>query len=164
MIRGINHISISTNNLAAMLHFYRDLLGFRQVMQHEVKGDNALFDAVVGLDSSVASHVALDAGNVLIEFWAYQHPRGRDPVAGRPVCDAGLTHLCLEVADVQAEYQRLVAAGVRFQTPPITMTTVCTTYARDPDDNIVELQEIINKSSAMALPDRALAACRPLNN
>ena len=59
-------------------------------------------------------------------------------------CDVGIRHICFDVTDIDAEYQRLVAAGVPFISAPQLMAnnTVKAVYARDPDNNIVELQEV----------------------
>ena len=60
----------------------------------------------------------------------------------RPVCDQGITHICLQVTDIDAEYARLSAAGMRFHCAPQTAPGLCrATYGRDPDGNIVELIE-----------------------
>ena len=40
-----------------------------------------------------------------------------------------------------AEYDRLVAAGMRFHCLPVTMGRQRATYGRDPDGNVVELLE-----------------------
>ncbi len=64
----------------------------------------------------------------------------------------GITHICLDVTDVDAEYERLQAAGVTFHCPPQEFAGVSkVTYARDPDGNVIELQEILQPSSPIAL-------------
>jgi catechol 2,3-dioxygenase-like lactoylglutathione lyase family enzyme len=67
------------------------------------------------------------------------------------VCDHGITHIALDVRNIGAEYERLSAAGMRFHCPPLDMGTVKATYGRDPDGNVVELQEILDDESPMAL-------------
>ena len=49
--------------------------------------------------------------------------------------------------------ERLKAAGVEFHCPPTFLAndTVLTTYARDPDGNVVEFQEILNPKSRMRM-------------
>ena len=52
------------------------------------------------------------------------------------------THFCMAVSDIEQEYARLVAAGVRFQCPPLKFDGVgWATHGRDPDGNIFELIE-----------------------
>ena len=70
---------------------------------------------------------------------AHSEPKPADP--NRPVCDHGLTHFSFEVDDVQAVYERLKAAGMRFHCPPQKLGELGTaTYGRDPDGNAIELQ------------------------
>ena len=69
---------------------------------------------------------------------------GKDSIPNRPACDAGITHICFDVINVDEEYERLLDAGITFHTPPVDVGGVVrTTYGRDPDGNIFELQEII---------------------
>ena len=57
--------------------------------------------------------------------------------------------VCIEVVDIDAEYARLTAAGMRFNSPPISSPDdvdkaglkVRVTYGRDPDGNSIELLE-----------------------
>ena len=58
-----------------------------------------------------------------------------------------------DVVDLDAEYERMTAAGVRFHTKPrlVAHGGAKTTYARDPDGNILELQEVLDSSQAIVL-------------
>ncbi len=56
------------------------------------------------------------------------------------------------MTDLDAEYERLKAAGMRFHCPPQAIgIDVRTTYGRDPDGNVIELQEVLNTESPIAL-------------
>lgn len=143
MIRGVHHTSLSTNNFDRMVHFYRDLLGCSPVMELGWGAGNESADAVVGLKDTAVNCVLLRAGNMFIEIFEYLNPRGAPGNPARPACDSGLTHICFDVVDVDAEYERLRAAGIAFHTPPVDVHGILrTTYGRDPDGNIFELQEI----------------------
>jgi len=49
------------------------------------------------------------------------------------------------VTDLDAEYARLKAAGMTFHCPPQSIgMDVRTTYGRDPDGNVIELQEVLS--------------------
>jgi predicted enzyme related to lactoylglutathione lyase len=64
----------------------------------------------------------------------------------------GITHVCLDVTDLDAEYARLKAAGMTFHCPPQAIgMDVRTTYGRDPDGNVIELQEVLSAESPIAL-------------
>ncbi len=143
MIRGVHHISISTNNFDEMLHFYRDLIGLPFAASYDWDIGSKIPDKVTGLKDSAVRTALLRAGNTFVEIFQYTNPVGKDPIPNRPACDAGLTHICFDVLDVDHEYERLLAAGVEFHTEPLDYEgNVRTTYARDPDGNIFELQEI----------------------
>lgn len=152
MIRGIHHTAISTANLERALAFYRDLLGFRVIFEFNWAVGTEVADKITGLKESAARAVMLQAGNAHIELFQYESPTPRPGDPHRPVSDHGITHVCLDVTDLAAEYERLKAAGMTFHCPPQDIgADVRTTYGRDPDGNVIELQEVLNAESPIAL-------------
>ncbi len=152
MIRGIHHTALSTPDLDRMLAFYRDLLGLEVVSEFQWPAGTELADRITGLEGSSAKAAMLRAGNAHIELFQYASPTPGALDAKRPVCDHGITHVCLDVVDVDAEYERLVAAGMVFHCPPQDLgPDIRTTYGRDPDGNVLELQEVRNPKSPIAL-------------
>jgi catechol 2,3-dioxygenase-like lactoylglutathione lyase family enzyme len=151
MIRGIHHTAISTADLERSLRFYRDLLGFKEVLTSGWERGAERADKITGLKDSSAKLVMLTAGNAYIELFQYSSPEARPGDPHRPACDHGITHLCLEVRDINAEYERLKSAGMVFHCPPQDMAGVSATYGRDPDGNIVELLEITDGAIPMGL-------------
>ena len=94
----------------------------------------------------------LKAGNAMVEIFEYDSPTPKKGDRRRPVCDHGITHICLDVKDVDAEYERLKAAGMTFHCPPQDLGPIVrTTYGRDPDGNVIELQEIMQTDMPIAL-------------
>jgi catechol 2,3-dioxygenase-like lactoylglutathione lyase family enzyme len=152
MIRGIHHTAISTRNLERALGFYRDLLGFEMVFEFAWPEGAEIADQITGLKSSSARAAMLRAGNAFIELFEFASP---PPVPGdpkRPVCDHGITHIALDVRDIDAEYARLSEAGMIFHCPPQDLGPgTRATYGRDPDGNVVELQQILDDESPVAL-------------
>ena len=143
MIRGLHHVSIATRDLARLVDFYRDLLGWRVVKEWGWPAGTAAADAITGLPGCAADSVLLWQGNAYLELFRYSVPEPGALDPDRRVCDPGLTHLCLDVHDLAAEYTRLVAAGMQFHCPPQEVAPgVRATYGRDPDGNVVELQEV----------------------
>ena len=142
MIRGVHHTSITTGDRDRLVTFYRDLLGFEVVSQSEWSGGNPAADAIFGLKDSAVRMAMLRASNAYLEIFEFARPEGRPGDPDRPVCDVGVTHICLCVSDIQGEYARLKLAGMRFHCPPQGAGAVgSATYGRDPDGNIVELIE-----------------------
>jgi catechol 2,3-dioxygenase-like lactoylglutathione lyase family enzyme len=152
MIRGIHHTAISTCDMQRALAFYRDLLGFETTFEFAWPAGTEIADAITGLEGSSAQAVMLKAGNTFVELFQYGTPAPRAGDPNRPVCDHGITHLCLDVRDLDAEYERLKAAGMRFHCPPQQLGPgLKTTYGRDPDGNVIELQEVTDPASPIAL-------------
>jgi catechol 2,3-dioxygenase-like lactoylglutathione lyase family enzyme len=152
MIRGIHHTAISTGDLDRALKFYRDLLGFEVAIEFEWPKGTEFADSITGLKDSAARTAMLKAGNMMIEIFEYSSPAPQEGDPARPVCDHGITHICVDVVDIEAEYERLKAAGMTFHCPPQDLGISKATYGRDPDGNVVELQEVLDKSSPVALP------------
>jgi catechol 2,3-dioxygenase-like lactoylglutathione lyase family enzyme len=140
MIRGLHHASITTANLDALVCFYHDLLGFEVVLETSWAGGNAVADAIFALHDSAVRMVMLRTSNAFLELFEFTHPVGKAGDPRRPVCDQGITHICVAVSDLEAEYGRLKAAGMAFHCPPQDAPGIGrATYGRDPDGNIVEL-------------------------
>lgn len=152
MIQGIHHTAISTGNMERALRFYRDLLGFTEVFSSSWEAGTEVVDKIVGLKDSSAQVVMLRAGNACVELFQYKTPEPKPSEANRPVCDHGITHLCLQVQDIDAEYARLKGAGMTFHCPPqMAGNGLRVTYGRDPDGNVVELLEVIDNKSTLAV-------------
>lgn len=142
MINGVHHISLATTDMDRLLRFYRDLIGLEQCFEFRFDAGDAAFEKVVGMVGTRGRAAGLRAGKVYIEVFAYANPVPR-PVEKRPACDAGIRHICFDVTDIHAEYARLAEAGLEFLSAPQSLAPgISAVYARDPDGNIVELQEI----------------------
>ncbi len=143
MIHGINHVAISTGNIERSVAFYRDVLGLEEVFKTNWEVGDNVFDTITGLRDSSARIVMLRVGNACVELFEYQTPDPKPGEPRRPVCDHGITHLCLQVTAIDAEYERLKAAGMEFHCPPQHVgEDIQVTYGRDPDGNVVELLEV----------------------
>jgi len=142
MIHGINHVAISTADIERLSAFYIDLLGFEEVFRLNWDVGHEQLDNITGLEDSSARLIMLRCGNACLELFEYQTPPPRAGDPARPVCDHGITHLCLQVSDIEAEHARLEAAGMRFHCPPQPLGDIRATYGRDPDGNVVELLEV----------------------
>ena len=150
MIRGIHHTAISTADLPRAIAFYRDVLGFEEILDYDWPEGTANMNATHKLAETSGRVVLLRAGNAMLELFEYATPTPR-PATDRRLCDLGITHFCIDVDDIDAEYARLRAGGMEFHCPPVDYGTVKTTYGRDPDGNTIELQEIKSPDDPLAL-------------
>ena len=152
MIRNIHHTAISTGDLDRSLRFYKELFGFTEVFSSAWTVGSQLTDRIVGLTDSSARVVMLKLGDTCLELFQYATPTPKPGEPRRPVCDHGITHLCVEVTDIDAEYARLMAAGMVFHCPPQDVGKgVRVTYGRDPDGNVVELLQQESPTSLASL-------------
>ena len=146
MINDIQHTAISTGDMERALAFYRDLLGFEVLSDTSwEKGSEqtANVERLMELDGVAFRVAMLRLGTSQLELFEFDSPVPTPSDPNRPVCDHGITHICLSVTDIDSEYERLERAGMRFHCPPVDFGggTVAT-YGRDPDGNVVELYEL----------------------
>lgn len=152
-VQGVHHIGVSVPDLERARAFYIDLLGaVEEVPPLEWQAGNAFIDAVVGLKDSAARQFMCRLGNTHIEVFEYSAPRSSPQDPDRGVHNFGYTHFALQVDDIAAVYERMLAAGIRFHTPP-DLSTITTgddgskrgysaTYGRDFFGNVFEIIEI----------------------
>ena len=143
MIRGVHHVAISTPSIDRLLPFYRDLIGMEVVMEFGWKQGSAEIDQLVGLRDSAARQMMLKTANLCVELFEYHSPTPEPMDPRRPVCNHGHTHICFDVVDIYAVYDRMVEAGVEFHTPVKDFGNIRATYGRDPDGNVFEIQELM---------------------
>jgi catechol 2,3-dioxygenase-like lactoylglutathione lyase family enzyme len=118
--------SVLVDDQAKALDFYTNVLGF--VKKHDVPMGEARWLTVVAPD-------ARDGVELLLEPDAH-------PAAGpfkRALVDDGIPFTSFGVDDVQAEYARLTAAGVRFTQPPVDMGPVTTAVFDDTCGNLIQI-------------------------
>jgi catechol 2,3-dioxygenase-like lactoylglutathione lyase family enzyme len=143
MIKSINHIGISVQDMDRSLAFYRDILGM-EVLNAAEYDDQPVVDTILGLKNARVKVVMVGMGGVRFELFEFSHPKPKDHQPQQPVCEYGISHFCLQVDDLHQEYERLLAAGVSFHCPPqeLGKPGAYGTYARDPDGNVFELIEL----------------------
>ena len=153
MIRGIHHVAISTPDLDRIVVFYRDVLGAEPVYEGGWEKGSDIIDRIVGLQGSSCRQAMLKLGNAYLEFFEYKTPAPETKDPDYPPNNHGYTHFCIDVTDIDAEYERLSKAGVKFNIPPPDFegSAIRATYGRDPDGNIIEIQQILDKDHAFYL-------------
>ena len=147
MIHGIHHVALATGQLDEMVDFYGSVLGFELIYRSGWEKGSVEIDDLVGLSDSAARTAMLRSSSVFVEMFEYSSPAGKAGDPDRPVCDHGYTHFCLWVSDIDAVYERLLTAGMRFHCPPHPApdppaAAVRSVYGRDPDGNVIELLEL----------------------
>jgi catechol 2,3-dioxygenase-like lactoylglutathione lyase family enzyme len=157
MIRGIHHVAVHVNDLEAMINFYREAFGFEVVGEPFEWENDAFIDTIVDVPNSAAKGAMLRAGTCYLEMFQYSAPA---PESTTPLnaYDKGYTHFCVDVTDIEEEFERLKTLGMTFnQSAPIDVGHVKTIYGRDPEGNLIELQQTADNC------DFPLTALPPVN-
>ncbi|BAN01671.1 VOC family protein [Ilumatobacter coccineus] len=162
MIRGIHHVAISTPDIDRLAAFYRDGLGFEEVMSTSW-ADRPMIDQLINVPGSAARQLMLRAANCYIELFEYSAPTPVPQDPAYPPSNHGITHFCFDIVDIDAEYERLTGLGMTFHRAPPTSEELGSAsplraiYGRDPDGNIIELQEVLDPSIPFSLEQTELA-------
>ena len=122
----INVMSVMVDDQAKALRFYTEVLGF--VKKREIPMGEHAWLTVVAPEDAEGTELSLEPD---------EHP------AARPFKEAlvedGIPFTSFAVADVAAEYDRLVALGVRFTQPPTDMGVVTTAVFDDTCGNLIQI-------------------------
>lgn len=145
MIRGIHHVAISTPDLDRLTDFYIAALEAEIVLESQW-ADEPRIDAMIDLENSAARQRMLRVGNTHVELFEYSSPAPKPIDPGYPPSDHGYAHLAFDVVDIDAEFDRLVDLGMTFSRRAPDGRHIRAIYGRDPDGNIIELQEVIEPS------------------
>jgi len=140
----IRHTGIVVNDMERMLVFYRDLLGMRPWA--DFRDGSEYVSTVTRVPDACIRMVKLAAGDAgsSIELLHYEtHPQPTSPP--RRACDHGINHVAIQVADIDAVWEKLREAGIEFHAPPTLSSDggAKVTYCRDPEGGIVELVQIL---------------------
>ena len=124
----ISGTSILVDDQKKALAFYTEVLGFQK--KDEVPVGEFFWMTVVSPEDPEGPQVSLEPD---------AHP-AVGPFKAAMVED-GIPWTSFAVADIQAEYERLVARGVRFTQPPVDHGTVVTAVLDDTCGNLIQIAE-----------------------
>ncbi len=151
-VQGVHHIGVSVPDIDRARTFYIDLLGAIEEVPPMEWRDNPFIDDIIGLKGSAARQFMCRLGNTHIEVFEYTQPRSAPQEPDRGVHNFGYTHFAVQVDDIRACYERLLAAGIRIHAPPAfgaiktgpdgRKTGYAATYCRDFFGNVFEIMEI----------------------
>ena len=165
MIGGVHHTGISTPDIARLIAFYRDVIGFELCYEMVMDQPSEKTDAMLGMDGVTVRMAMMRTGSSYIELLQFDTPAGAPRGPDWKLADHGHNHICLMVDDIDAEYARLKAAGMPFNAPPVHSsrpTTVC--YGKDPDGNHIELMQFKDESVPYHYANRQLERLRELQS
>jgi lactoylglutathione lyase len=129
------HFSFTVSNLERSIQFYTEIIGMELV--HTQEQHNEYTARLVGYEGAHLKVAQLAIGAMtqarsghLLELVEYVCP--------------GSAHLAFQVEDIHAKYEAMLAAGVRFVSPPNLITAGInkggyTCYFKDPDNITLEI-------------------------
>ena len=142
MIKSIRHTGIVADDLAASLHFYGDLLGFKITKKMEESG--VFIDTILSLPNVSVTTVKMAApdGSLIELLKFHSHSRKMN---SRKICDIGITHMALEVNALDDVYERLKDEGIVFTAPPQVSPDgyAKVTFCSAPEGTSIELVEVL---------------------
>lgn len=120
--------SILVDDQRKALQFYTEKLGF--LRKHDIPLGEHSWLTVVAPDSPDGVEIVLEPDS--------------HPAAGpfkRALVEDGIPFTSFGVNDIQAEFERLQAAGVRFTQPPVAMGPVTTAVFDDTCGNLIQIAQ-----------------------
>ena len=141
VISGLQHTGLSVSDLDRSLAFYREVIGLKllRIIEPEAGAD---LGKVVGLPGCRARIAHLQAGDVMLELFEYQEPRGKGIPPDRTQADNGYIHVGFSSNDARADYRRFQDLGVRCFSEPVEFRPgVWIFYFYGPDGEVCELRE-----------------------
>jgi catechol 2,3-dioxygenase-like lactoylglutathione lyase family enzyme len=123
-----NHVALSVADLDRSIAFYREHFGMEKMVE-PFPFEGQWYADIMALDKPEGRMTMIGRNGMALELFEFHNP------------DQG-------EQDVNDEaYERMLAAGVRFHCPVLTFgTTTKAFYARDPDGNVFEVVENLQKA------------------
>lgn len=130
MVQGFEHVGMISSDLDKTIAFYCGLLGLKEILVKRTgEGGRIAF---------------LEIGGVMLEI-VEPAAGASTPAREVPMSEAGIRHITFRVADVDAVYGTLRAAGVEFTIPPRQAVNAelirKVAFCKDPDGIVVEFLE-----------------------
>ena len=134
----LSHAALVSPDLDSLVEFYSLLLDAKPNRRTD-RASGPRFDDVAGYDNVMIRAAWFDIGNMILEMWQFVNPVTPEPQRPSAIEDVGYNKVAFEVSDLQKEYERLTAMGVRFLSSPATSFDGWEVCLRDPDGNLISL-------------------------
>ena len=134
----LSHAALVSPDLDRLVEFYSLLLDAKPNRRTD-RASGPRFDEVAGYDNVMIRAAWFDIGNMILEMWQFVNPVTPEPQRPSAIEDVGYNKVAFEVSDLQKEYERLTAMGVRFLSSPATSFDGWEVCLRDPDGNLISL-------------------------
>jgi lactoylglutathione lyase len=126
-VNAIAHWALKTSNLDRLLAFYRDTLGFAEMMRL-YKDDGSTWLVYLRITDTQYLELFPDGDGAQAPGWE----------------DTAMHHICLDVADIDATAADLEKRGVKLAiTPKLGLDGNRQCWIEDPDGNRVEFMQML---------------------
>lgn len=135
-----SHVGICVRDVECSLRFYRDFLGFQPVDELEIQGKATA--RLLRLEKVELRALFLERDGVRIELLHYATPGHVGEPTPRAMNQIGLTHLSIQVEDIDLALAGVEPAGGRVLNETIVsveQTGARAVFLTDPDGTLIEL-------------------------
>ncbi len=135
-----SHVGICVRDVECSLRFYRDFLGFQPVDELEIQGKATA--QLLRLEKVELRALFLERDGVRIELLHYATPGHVGEPTPRAMNQIGLTHLSIQVEDIDQALAGVEPAGGRVLNETIVsveQTGARAVFLTDPDGTLIEL-------------------------
>lgn len=146
----VRHVATVTPDIDRILQFYTRLIGY-EPHRRITTGNNPRLDEIADIDGLMLHGGWFATRNLELEYWQYTNPVTPQPTGDRPLTTLGHSLIAFEVTDLANDLARLRAQGVRLVGRPLMMGGWRIQYARDPDGNLLALQQNVSAGAAESI-------------
>lgn len=146
-IYDFRHTGLVVRNLTKELNFYKDVLGFKIVV--DTNEDSKFIQSILGVGKpnlrTIKMSTRKDGSGGLLELLYFSSTTKKHHKM-KPE-SLGFTHIALSVEKIDALYKRMLKNKTRFISPPTTSPTKIAkvAFCFDPEGNMLELVEILKR-------------------
>ena len=147
MLKALHHVNLIVADMEKTKAFYNGILGLPIALETVI--EDAEFSRGVGLPNTkvIATFFQLPNNPGLIETFQYVRPADGKPLpTDKKANDAGWTHICFQVDDIDQEVKELEGKGISFLSTPVTIAKthpqfagVRFCYFLGPDREVIEI-------------------------
>jgi catechol 2,3-dioxygenase-like lactoylglutathione lyase family enzyme len=142
MVRDYLHIGISVRNLEESVKFYTEVLGMKEGLRAQHKGEKV--SRVVAVKDAEVDVCYVTKGQHRLELIEYKNKdQAKLNTTYKSQDDPGLVHIAFIVDDVDETYRRIKDLGYEFNSPPMVTRENGPKIAffKGPDNVIIELYQ-----------------------
>jgi len=142
LVIGYRHTGIIVKNIEESIHFYRDLLGLKEIQDFFDDSEN--INKITGIKNANVHMIKLKAEDgTVLEILEYKnHPT---EIIEQPIYNVGACHIAFQVNNVDVAYKKLVENGITVVSKPVLSNEKIAKVflCLDPNKIRVELVEMV---------------------